>query len=60
MPKPRTGPSPKISSGDSGTSRRTPPHTASEGTSMLPVPRTTLASAFITHTRTAPVKTTFE
>ena len=60
MPSPGTGPSPKISKGDSGISKTTPTQIATEGTSMLPVPRSTLASAFISHTSTAPANTTFE
>ena len=38
----------------------TPTQTASDGTSMLPVPRMTLASAFISQTSTVPANTTFE
>jgi hypothetical protein len=33
---------------------------ATAGTSMLPVPRTTLASVFMAHTATDPPNTTFE
>ena len=57
---PGTGPTPKISSGESGTSSTTPTQIASDGTSMLPVPRITLASAFISQTSTVPANTTFE
>jgi len=60
IPKAGTGPSPKISKGDSGISNTTPAQMATAGTSMLPVPRSTLASAFISHTSTAPANTTFE
>ena len=60
MPIAGIGPKPKISTGDSGTSNTTPTQIASDGTSMLPVPRSTLASAFISQTSTAPAKTTFE
>ena len=47
MPSAGTGPQPKMNSGESGTSRTMPRQTASDGTSMLPVPRMTLASAFM-------------
>ena len=60
MPSAGTGPQPKMNSGESGTSRTMPRQTASDGTSMLPVPRMTLASAFMSQTRTLPTKTTFE
>ena len=46
--------------GDSGISSTTPMQTARDGTSMLPVPRMMLASAFISQTRTLPPNTTFE
>jgi hypothetical protein len=49
-----------MNSGESGINRMTPPQIASDGTSMLPVPRSTLASALSTHTRTQPANTTFE
>ncbi len=35
-------------------------HKASDGTSMLPVPRITLARAFMSHTSQVPANTTFE
>ena len=54
------GPTPKIRHGDSGTNSTTPAQTASDGTSMFPVPRMTLASAFISHTSGIPAKTTLE
>ena len=60
MPNAGTGPRPKISKGDSGISNTTPTQIATDGTSMLPVPRSTLASAFISHTSTAPANTMFE
>ena len=60
MPSAGMGPRPKISTGESGRRRTTPSQTASAGTSMLPVPRITLANAFITHTSTLPAKTTLE
>ena len=60
MPSAGIGPQPKIKSGDSGISSTTPMQTASEGTSMLPVPRMMLASAFISQTSTLPPNTTFE
>ena len=60
IPNAGTGPSPKISNGESGISNTTPTHIATDGTSMLPVPRSTLASAFSSHTSTAPANTTFE
>ena len=59
-PSPGIGPKPKMKSGDSGISKATPRQTTIDGNSILPVPRMTLASAFISHTRTLPVKTTFE
>jgi hypothetical protein len=49
-----------MNSGDRGMSRATPTQMASEGTSMLPVPRITLASPFMSHTSHVPAKTTFE
>ena len=60
MPMAGTGPKPKISAGDSGTSSATPRQIASDGTSMLPVPRMTLASAFRIQTRMQPENTTSE
>ena len=59
-PSAGSGPTPKIRQGDSGTSNTTPTQTASDGTSMFPVPRMTLASAFISHTSGVPAKTTLE
>ena len=55
-----TGPQPKMSSGDSGTSRTTPAQVTMAGTAMLPVPRTMLASELKSQTRMAPEKMTFE
>ena len=55
-----TGPQPKISSGESGISSTTPSTTASDGSIMLPVPRSTLAKALYSQTSTAPAKTTSE
>ena len=60
MPRAGIGPRPKISTGESGTSSTTPRQIAIEGTSMLPVPRMTLASAFISQISTLPAKTTLE
>ena len=60
MPIAGTGPSPKISRGDSGISNTTPTQIATDGTSILPVPRSTLASAFSSHTSAAPANTTLE
>ena len=60
MPIAGTGPQPKIRSGESGTSSATARQTESAGTSMLPVPRIRLPSAFISQTSTLPAKTTFE
>ncbi len=54
------GPKPKMNSGDSGISRATPMQMTIDGKSILPVPRMTLASAFMSHTRMLPAKTTFE
>ena len=55
-----TGPQPKISNGDNGTSSTTPRQMVNDGTSMLPVPRITLASAFASQTSVMPAKTTSE
>ena len=60
MPKPGTGPQPKISSADSGTSSGTPAQVTSAGKAMLPVPRITAASELNSHTSTAPANTQFE
>jgi hypothetical protein len=60
IPSAGIAPKPKISSGESGISRTTPIQVASEGTSMLPVPRMALANAFISHTKPLPANTTFE
>ena len=60
IPRAGMGPRPKMNSGDSGTRSVTPMQITSEGNSMLPVPRMTLASPFISHTRILPAKTTFE
>ena len=60
MPMAGIGPQPKISTGESGTSSATPTQTAADGTSMLPVPRIELASAFISQTSTLPANTTLE
>ncbi len=60
MPSAGMGPNPKIRHGDSGTSNATPAQIATDGTSMLPVPRSTLASAFISQTSTTPANTTLE
>lgn len=54
------GPIPKIRHGDSGISSTTPRQIASDGTNMLPVPRITLARAFISHTSGVPANTTVE
>ena len=51
---------PKISIGESGTSTTTPAQITTAGTSMLPVPRITLASPFISHSSTLPANTTLE
>ena len=60
MPSAGNGPIPKISTGESGTRMTVQPQMTSAGTSMLPVPRTALASAFISHSRVLPANTTFE
>ena len=60
MPIAGNRPKPKISAGDSGTSSTTPIQIAIAGTNMLPVPRMTLASAFISQTSTVPPNTTLE
>ena len=57
---PGTGPQPKISSGDSGTSSTTPATVTLAGTAMLPVPRITAASELNIHTSTAPANTQCE
>ena len=60
MPSAGNGPMPKIRHGDSGTSTATPALTDNDGTSMLPVPRMTLASAFISQTSGVAAKTMLE
>ena len=60
MPSAGNGPRPKIRHGDSGTSSTTLAQIASAGTNMLPVPRITLASAFISQTSVVPANTTLE
>jgi hypothetical protein len=60
MPSAGNGPRPKIRHGDSGISSSTLPQIAAAGTNILPVPRITLASAFISHTSVVPAKTTLE
>ena len=60
MPSAGNGPIPKISSGESGTRITVQPQMTSAGTSMLPVPRTALASAFMSHSKMLPANTTFE
>ena len=60
MPIAGIGPTPKISSGESGTSATAPAQMTSAGTSMLPVPRITLASAFMSHSSTMPPNTMLE
>ncbi len=60
MPSAGNGPIPKMRQGESGTSSTTPRQTAADGTCMLPVPRITLASAFISHTSAVPANTTLE
>ena len=60
IPNAGNGPRPKIRHGDSGTSRTTLAQIASAGTNMLPVPRITLASAFISQTSVVPANTTLE
>ena len=60
MPKAGIGPKPKMNSGDSGINSVTPMQITIDGNSMLPVPRTTLASPFMSHTRMLPANTTFE
>ena len=54
------GPSPKINSGESGTSAIAPAQITSAGTNMFPVPRITLARPFITQSSMLPPNTTFE
>ena len=51
---------PKISRGDNGTRTTTPTQMTNAGTSMLPVPRTTLAKPFMTQSNTLPANTTLE
>ncbi len=51
---------PKIRQGESGTSTTTPTQITRAGTSMLPVPRITLAKPFMAQTRTLPLKTMLE
>ena len=51
---------PKIKHGESGTRITMPPQITAEGTSMLPVPRRTLASALTSQISRLPAKTMFE
>ncbi len=51
---------PKSRQGDSGTSTTTPTQITTAGTSMLPVPRIALASAFMIQMKILPEKTTLE
>ena len=60
MPSAGNGPRPKISTGESGISTTTPAQITKAGTSMLPVPRMTLAKPLSNHSRTLPANTTFE
>ena len=60
MPSAGTGPQPKISSGDKGTSAITPTTVTLAGTAMLPVPRITAASELKSQTSTAPANTQLE
>jgi hypothetical protein len=60
IPSAGMGPRPKIRHGESGTSTTTPTQITNAGTTMLPVPRMTLASPFIAHSSTFPANTTFE
>ena len=60
MPSGGIGPKPKINSGESGTKASAPAQITSAGTSILPVPRITLARPFITHSSTLPPNTTLE
>lgn len=48
---------PKISTGEIGISRTTPTQMTMAGSSMLPVPRTTLASPFMVRVSGVPRKT---
>jgi len=54
------GPQPKISAGERVTRNGLPPSTIPAGSSMLPVPRTALASVLKSQTAAAPAKITFE
>ena len=60
MPSAGNGPRPKIRQGDSGISSTTLLQITRAGTNMFPVPRMTLASAFISHTSGVPANTTLE
>ena len=60
MPSAGNGPIPKISMGDNGTSTTTPAQITAAGTSMLPVPRMTLARPLSSQSSTMPANTTFE
>ncbi len=60
MPRRGSGPKPKISAGDSGISTTAPTQATAAGSSMLPVPRITLASELNSQIRTAPAKMVFE
>ena len=60
MPRGGNGPQPKISAGESSRVKAPPPIITLAGKSMLPVPRTTLASVLRSQTLRAPANTIFE
>ncbi len=60
MPSAGSGPKPKIRTGETTSRIGTPAVTTPAGSAMLPVPRSTLASAFSSHRKTTPPNTTSE
>src|SRR2546421_454811 len=60
MPRGGNGPPPNISVGERQSVKAPPPSTTAAGRSMLPVPRTTLASVLRSQKLMAPAKTIFE
>src|SRR4029434_11024061 len=60
MPRPPTGPQPNTSNGQSTTWISAVVSSMSDGSSMLPAPRTTAASTLVDQITSAPVNRTFE
>ena len=59
-PSAGSGPNPKISAADSGTSSAAPAIVTTAGTKVLPVPRMTLASVLNSQIRMTPANTMLE